>query len=73
MKFLPIPGEELNIILKCIIPLMVPKLISTEQIKHSVRPAFENVPTSPIHFILLPFKAVLLYMLSNFLTEITTA
>jgi hypothetical protein len=30
---LPVPGEKLNIILMCVVPLMVPTLRSTEHIK----------------------------------------
>jgi hypothetical protein len=50
MKCLPIPFKKLNIILMCIMPLMVPILKSTEHIKTLRDPVFENIPISPVHF-----------------------
>jgi len=45
MKYLPIRGEKLNIVLICVVPLMVPILRSNEHISNFVSgPVFENVP-----------------------------
>jgi len=36
-EMFPIPGEKLNIVLMCVVPLMVPILRSAEHIRNFVR------------------------------------
>jgi hypothetical protein len=36
VKCLPVPGDELNILLMCVVPLMVPILSSTEHLRKFV-------------------------------------
>jgi hypothetical protein len=67
MKCFPIPGEKLNIVLMCVVPLMVPILRSAKHISNYVRfSVWKCIDVSNtvcgwryiyIFFILLPSKA----------------
>jgi len=42
VKCLPLPGEELSIVLMCVVPLVMPILRSVEHIRNFMSPVFEE-------------------------------